>query len=94
MCRKMELPKPSLDRCKIVEETKQTMKYLENLQEEFERILDQLLEQLSTLSESGDDKNSLIKQKVDFLKKNLIVIKRGLEDSQVRTNAQKIFLTN
>ncbi|KAG8193323.1 hypothetical protein JTE90_022953 [Oedothorax gibbosus] len=43
----------------------------------------QLLEQLSTISESGDDKNSLIQQKVDFLKKNLVIIKRGLEDSQI-----------
>ncbi|KAG8186439.1 hypothetical protein JTE90_012360 [Oedothorax gibbosus] len=80
---KVEIPKPLLDRSKIVEETKQTMKNLENLKEEFEQILDQLLEQLSTISESGDDKNSLIQQKVDFLKKNLVIIKRGLEDSQI-----------
>ncbi|CAL1265179.1 unnamed protein product [Larinioides sclopetarius] len=83
---KTEIPRPTLDRNKIVEETKNAMKYLENLHEEYKRILDQLLEQLPTLSECGDDKNSLIQQKVDFLKKNLVVIERGLEDS-------KIFLT-
>ncbi|GFR19295.1 kinesin light chain [Trichonephila clavata] len=80
---KTEIPRPTLDRDKIVEETKNAMKYLENLHDEYKRILDQLLEQLPTLSECGDDKNSLIKQKVDFLKKNLIVIERGLADSQI-----------
>ncbi|GFY48244.1 kinesin light chain [Trichonephila inaurata madagascariensis] len=80
---KTEIPRPTLDRDKIVDETKNAMKYLENLHDEYKRILDQLLEQLPTLSECGDDKNSLIKQKVDFLKKNLIVIERGLADSQI-----------
>ncbi|GFU24313.1 kinesin light chain [Nephila pilipes] len=80
---KTEIPRPTLDRDKIVEETKNAMKYLENLHDEYKRILDQLLEQLPTLSECGDDKNSLIKQKVDFLKKNLIIIERGLDDSQI-----------
>ncbi|GFV66335.1 kinesin light chain [Trichonephila clavipes] len=83
---KTEILRPTLDRDKIVDETKNAMKYLENLHDEYKRILDQLLEQLPTLSECGDDKNSLIKQKVDFLKKNLIVIERGLADSQDADN--------
>lgn len=64
-------------------ETKQSMEYLENLHDEYKKILNQLLEQLPTLSENGDDKNSLIQQKVDVLKKNLVAIERGLADSQV-----------
>nr|XP_042896929.1 kinesin light chain isoform X2 [Parasteatoda tepidariorum] len=78
-----EVTQPSIERSKIVAETKQSMEYLENLHDEYKKILNQLLEQLPTLSENGDDKNSLIQQKVDVLKKNLVAIERGLADSQI-----------
>ncbi|XP_054709154.1 kinesin light chain 1-like [Uloborus diversus] len=80
---KPEIPQPFMERNKIILETQRILSFLESLKEEYTKILDQLLEQIRALSESGEEKNSLIEEKVEFLRKDLKIIERGLDDAQI-----------